>query len=488
MNRNVGRPAGGAEPTSPLFADYTVSELSIAIRNSLRKGFPKVRVTGEISKVSASARGYVFFDLIERNSVLRAVYWGGGRRGPSWQSFNVDEGMLVKVVGSITSYAGRSSYQLNATAVEQVGAGQLLAELEERKARLRDEGLFDLQQESALPFIPGVIGVITAPTGAVIHDIITTVARRFPRPIVVWPVKVQGERCSREVAAALRGFNELPRAPAGGLDPVLAQVPRPDVIIVARGGGAFEHLLGFSSEDVVRAAAASAIPVISAIGHETDTTLVDLAANKRAATPTAAAERAVPDRSELERAVNSLMADVNGSWQNLIVGKEQSLHDVAERLRLLGGDLRGHRQRLAVLTERLHLAQANLMGRRRLEFSGMAVRHAHPAALQQAKARLSLASGRISLASIQRAAVQRADALHRSRSAFDSASTRIVAARRQQFDALARIHDTLNYRKTLNRGFAIVRDGDRVVGTKKRALNAPRLEIEFQDGRLDVRT
>ncbi len=464
-------------------ADYTVAELSEAIRKFLRQGFPTVRVTGEISKISHAAAGRVFFDLIEKNCVLRAVYWGA-RRGPSpWQSNNYSEGMKVRVTGAVTSYAGRSTYQLSVTHIEHVGAGQVLAEIEERKARLRDEGLFDLQKEDSLPFIPNIIGVVTAQSGAVIHDIMKTVGRRFPRPIIVWPVKVQGDHCSTSVVAAIRGFNALSPTPT---DRALAHVPRPDVIIVARGGGSFEDLLGFNDEEVARAVANSDIPVISAIGHETDTTLIDLAANQRAATPTAAAELAVPDRRELNRSVETMLDSATGSWELALSGRVQRLQELSDRLYAQDGSIGGRQERLGSLAGRLRLAHVNLIGNRRLVLEKVTGRLVTPMVLQHARTKLALAGERIRIATVHKSAEHAGEQLDRQSQALEATWCQFYESHQARLHSVARLHASLNYQKTLRRGFAIVRDGDTIVATQEEARQSSKLEIEFQDGRLEV--
>src|SRR5690606_2893871 len=267
--------------------EFTVSEISLAVKRTLEGTFERVRVRGEISGFKRAASGHCYMTLKDADAVLDAVCWRGnaGRLGIS-----PEDGMEVIATGRLTSYPGRSKYQIVIESLELAGEGALLKLLEDRRKKLAAEGLFDAARKRALPFLPAVIGVVTSPTGAVIRDILHRLADRFPRRVLVWPVLVQGEGAAAQVAAAIRGFNALP---AGG------RVPRPDLLIVARGGGSLEDLWAFNEEIVVRAAAESAIPLISAVGHETDTTLIDYAADRRAPTPTAAAEIAVPVRREL---------------------------------------------------------------------------------------------------------------------------------------------------------------------------------------------
>jgi exodeoxyribonuclease VII large subunit len=278
-----GEPAPG-DGNLPVFS---VSEMSQAIKRTLEGSFEFVRVRGEVSGFKRAASGHLYFSLKDESAVLDAVCWRGtaGRLGVA-----PEDGMEVIASGRITAYPGRSRYQIVIEQVELAGEGALLKLLEERKRKLAAEGLFAEERKQAPPYLPEVIGVVTSPTGAVIRDILHRLADRFPRHVLVWPVLVQGEGAAEQIAAAIRGFNGLP---AGGVP------PRPDLLIVARGGGSLEDLWAFNEEAVVRAAAESEIPLISGVGHETDTTLIDFAADLRAPTPTAAAELAVPVRREL---------------------------------------------------------------------------------------------------------------------------------------------------------------------------------------------
>ncbi len=281
------RPGGNAP-------EFTVSEISGAVKRVIEGEFGRVRVRGEIGRISRPASGHLYLDLKDERAVLGAVVWKMTART---LAFRPEEGMEVVATGRLTTFPGSSKYQMVIEELAPAGVGALMAMLEKRKQALAAEGLFDAARKRALPYLPEVIGVITSPSGAVIRDILHRLRERFPRPVLIWPVTVQGERCAAEVAAAIRGFNAI--APGG-------PVPRPDLLIVARGGGSIEDLWGFNEEIVVRAAAESRIPLISAVGHETDTTLIDFAADRRAPTPTAAAEMAVPVRLELIAAVAGL--------------------------------------------------------------------------------------------------------------------------------------------------------------------------------------
>src|SRR5499433_2441010 len=279
------------EPARLNIPEWTVSELSAALKKTVEDAFGYVRVRGEISGYRGpQASGHCYFALKDEGAKIEAVIF---RSAFARKRLKPEDGLEVFVTGRLTTYPGRSKYQIIIETLQPAGAGALMALIEERKKKLAAEGLFDAARKQLLPFLPEVIGVVTSPTGAVIRDILHRLGDRFPRRVILWPVKVQGDDAAAQVVTAIRGFNALP---AGGPE---VKVPRPDVIIVARGGGSLEDLMPFNDEEVVRAAAASAIPLISAVGHETDTTLIDFAADRRAPTPTAAAEMAVPVRAKL---------------------------------------------------------------------------------------------------------------------------------------------------------------------------------------------
>src|SRR5208282_3442024 len=294
--------------------ELTVSELSAALKRTIEDAYGYVRVRGELGKVSYHSNGHVYFDLKDDRASIAGVIW---RSAAPRIKLKLEAGLEVVITGRLTTYPGRSQYQIVVETLEPAGLGALMALLEERKRRLTAEGLFDEARKQLLPYLPTVIGVITSPTGAVIRDILHRLADRFPRHVLVWPVKVQGEGSAAEVAAAIEGFNglapSLPSPACGGGKG--GGPPRPDLLIVARGGGLLEDLWSVNEEIVVRAAAASMIPLISAVGHETDVTLIDFAADRRAPTPSAAAEMAVPVRADLLVAIDSLARRALACWR-----------------------------------------------------------------------------------------------------------------------------------------------------------------------------
>src|SRR6266566_2347073 len=357
-----------AQPLASNLPEYTVSELSLALKRSIEESFAHVRVRGEISGFKRVGSGHCYFALKDAEAVLDAVCW---RQTAIRLPLKPEDGMEVVCTGRLTTYPGRSKYQITIDTIELAGVGALLKLLEDRRRRLAAEGLFDAERKKKIPFLPQVIGVVTSPTGAVIRDILHRLADRFPRRVLVWPVAVQGEGAASQIAAAIDGFNRI--EPGGKL-------PRPDLIIVARGGGSLEDLMAFNEEIVVRAAATSAIPLISAVGHESDTTLIDHASDRRAPTPTAAAEMAVPVRLDL-------VADLAGKSGRLAGGLSRLF---SERRLRLGGLARGlpdpqdllgaAAQRLDDRSERLRLAIGTRFraARQRLDLASAGLR---PAAL-----------------------------------------------------------------------------------------------------------
>src|SRR5882724_1102387 len=348
--------ATAAEQAVSNIPEFTVSELSFVLKREIETAFPRVRVRGEISQPSFPRSGHCYFRLKDENAVIDGVCW---KTTLPRLGIKIEEGMEVIATGKLTTYAGSSRYQIIIDRLELAGEGALLKLLEDRRKKLAAEGLFDAARKRSLPFLPEVVGVVTSPSGAVIRDILHRLADRFPRRVLVWPVAVQGEKAAAEVAAAIAGFNRLPEQ---------GPVPRPEVLIVARGGGSLEDLWAFNEEIVVRAAAASTIPLISAVGHETDTTLIDFASDRRAPTPTAAAEMAVPVRADLLAQTldhgTRMVGGINRQLREAVLhlsGLVRGLGDprrlIEERQQRL--DERG--ERLAMATRQLIKRQANAL-------------------------------------------------------------------------------------------------------------------------------
>ncbi|MGA7867358.1 MAG: exodeoxyribonuclease VII large subunit, partial [Stellaceae bacterium] len=333
-----------AAPVRPNLAEYTVSELSRALKRSIEENFSFVRVRGEISGWKRHSSGHCYLCLKDSEAVLDAVCW---RTTAIRLGIKPEDGMEVVCTGRLTTFPGRSKYQLIIDTIELAGIGALLKLLEDRRRRLAAEGLFAPERKKKLPFLPEVIGIVTSPSGAVIRDVLHRLSDRFPRRVLLWPVAVQGEGAAAQVAAAIAGFNRLPE---GGM------VPRPQLIIVARGGGSLEDLMPFNEEIVVRAAAASAIPLISAVGHETDTTLIDHASDRRAPTPSAAAEMAVPVRLDLIAELGAKSSRLSAGLSRVFGERRMHLAGLARGLPDPHDLIGSAAQRLDDRAERLRLA------------------------------------------------------------------------------------------------------------------------------------
>src|SRR6201996_9478638 len=485
--------------------EFTVSELSSALKRTVEDTYGHVRVRGEISGFRGPhSSGHCYFALKDESAKIEAVIWKGvhGR-----MRFKPQEGLEVIATGKLTTYPGSSKYQIVIEAIEPAGVGALMALMEERKRKLGAEGLFDEARKQLLPWLPEVIGVVTSPTGAVIRDILHRLEDRFPRRVLVWPVKVQGEGSAEQVAAAIRGFNALPEQ---------GKIPRPDVLIVARGGGSLEDIWSFNEEIVVRAAAESMIPLISAVGHETDITLIDFAADKRAPTPTAAAEMAVPVRSELFVEVSALARRTMICWQRsqevrrnelraaaralpaageLLAIPRQRLDGAAGALprglkanthahfrryaassarltlRVLHGQVAQARQLLTVSGERITLSARSLLRSRRDRFAGLEIRF-KASKLANAQAQ------RQNIARQRERTVRLAERAHRA-----------LATIRQRLEARVahsgQLLGALSYRGVLARGFALVRDEQGHAVHAAAAIGpAAHLTLEFADGQI----
>jgi exodeoxyribonuclease VII large subunit len=464
--------------------ELTVSELSIALKRTIEDAYGYVRVRGELGNVKYHSSGHVYLDLKDDRACIAGVIW---RNATPRIKLKLEAGLEVVVTGRLTTYPGQSKYQIVIETLEPAGLGALMALVEERKKKLAAEGLFDEARKQLLPFLPVTIGVVTSPTGAVIRDILHRLTDRFPRHVLVWPVKVQGEGSAEQVATAIRGFNALPEQGA---------LPRPDVIIVARGGGSLEDLWSFNEEIVVRAAAESMIPLISAVGHETDVTLIDFAADRRAPTPTAAAEMAVPVRAELLVRVDGLVRRSLACWQRGQEARRTELRSAARALPSAEDLLAIPRQRLDHADDGLRRGLRANAQIHRVGFARIAGRLA-PSLL---RSNVERRGDRLAAATQRLVAGLRAyrQARH---SAIQSARERVVALVARSERAVNVILDrriarveragqllaALSYRGVLTRGFALVRDADgRPLRTARAVSTGMGLDIEFSDGRVSA--
>jgi exodeoxyribonuclease VII large subunit len=453
--------------------EFSVSELSGAVKKAIEGGFSHVRVRGEVGRVSLPRSGHIYLDLKDDRSVLSGVVWKGRAQGLAHRP---EEGMEVVATGKLTTFPGQSKYQMIIEDIAPAGAGALMAMLEKRKAALAAEGLFAPERKQPLPYLPGIIGVVTSPSGAVIRDILHRLRDRFPRKVLVWPVAVQGQRCASDVAGAIDGFNQL--TPGGAL-------PRPDLLIVARGGGSLEDLWGFNEEIVARAAAASDIPLISAVGHETDTTLIDFVSDMRAPTPTAAAELAVPVRMELLAWVDQQAVRLNRALTSGVQQRQQRVRDLGRALPSKDSLLNVPTQRLDHLADRLPAALKTAAAKKRLQLSEAALR---PAILTRRIAedrrRLSTLSARLAPALLADRVTRQSERLAVVMTRLSDRASRQQAERSARLATLDRMHETLGYKATLARGYAVVHGADGVVTQAAKANGA--LEIEFADGRVST--
>ena len=506
-------------------AEFSVSEISGAVKRTVENAFGHVRVRGEVSGYRGPhSSGHAYFALADDRSRIESVIWKGTFRG---LKFKPEEGMEVIATGRVTTYDRSSKYQLVIESLEPAGAGALMALLEERKRKLAAEGLFEDARKRRLPFMPRTIGIVTSPTGAVIRDIVHRVTDRFPVHLVVWPVRVQGETCGAEVAAGIAGLNRPGET-----------FPRPDLIIVARGGGSLEDLWGFNDEAVVRAAAASEIPLISAVGHETDWTLIDLVADRRAPTPTGAAEMAVPVRAELIATVSSLAARQAGAASRLIARKRDRVDALARALPSADGVLALPRRRFDEAVGRLErgLDRARERAHARLaavapRLSPLIVRRA----LRDKRRTLDALSARVSPIALVRRVRDRSDDVillgrqlrravrdtlanggqavrlaerglelreqrieqrlagarmrfERLREGHTEIFVRETAERRARIDGLDRVLQSLGYKSVLARGYAVVRDANGRAVTDAAAIGfGDALAIELRDGEVRAR-
>ena len=419
-------------PSPVLPQEYSVSEIAYNIKSTLEQTFPRVRVRGELSGTKLHTSGHLYCSLKDAQAVLDGVCWRGV---VSTLSFKPVDGMEVIATGRVTSYAGRSKYQIVIESLQVAGQGVLLKTLEDRRRSLAAEGLFDADRKKLLPFLPRSIGVITSATGAVISDILHRLRDRCPVPVLLWPVLVQGEGAADQITAAIQGMNRLPLQGEGA---------RPDLIIVARGGGSLEDLWCFNEENVVRAAAASEIPLISAVGHETDTTLIDYAADWRAPTPTAAAERAVPVRADLCTTLQGLARNSHFALKRLV---EEGMQRCDER------------------SHRLEQWQSLYEDRLRQTLEALRLR------LRQPQEQFALA----------------AHQLQPLKNQLGRLGQRILQDHQNRLNQGGALLESFSYHNTLKRGFCTVRDdAQRLVTSKASALKHAKMTLMFHDGDVDI--
>jgi exodeoxyribonuclease VII large subunit len=431
-------------------AEYSVSEISGAIKRTMEDTFGYVRVRGELGRISRPASGHIYLDLKDAQSVLSGVIWRGQA---SRLKIQPEQGLEVIATGKITTFPGQSKYQMVIDSIEPAGIGALMALLEERRKKLAAEGLFADARKRPLPYLPRVIGVVTSPTGAVIRDILHRISDRFPLHVLVWPVRVQGETSAREVANGIEGFNAL--QPGGA-------IPRPDLIIVARGGGSIEDLWGFNEEVVVRAAAASRIPLVSAVGHETDWTLIDHAADLRAPTPTGAAEIAVPVRGELIASLDDLARRTISGLFRLIAGRRTEL-------RAASAALPSPRDLLA-------------LPRQRLDTYGERLAPALRAGLRDKRGRCDAASARLSPHALSRGVSLGRERLAGLEARARRAHLQRLATERARLSSTVKLLESLSYKNVLGRGYALVRGGDgEPLRSATGVATGAALSIEFGD-------
>lgn len=435
--------------------EYTVSELSGAVKRAVEDEFGYVRVRGEVGRLSRPGSGHLYFDLKDDKSVLAAVAWKG--QASKWR-FQPEQGLEVIATGRLTTFPGQSKYQIIVENVEPAGVGALMALLEERRKKLAAEGLFDEDKKQDIPYLPRVIGVVTSPSGAVIRDIIHRLEDRFPTHVIVWPVRVQGESCAPEVAAAVEGFNMI--EPGGS-------IARPDLIIVARGGGSVEDLWGFNEEAVVRAISESEIPIISAIGHETDVTLSDFAADKRAPTPTGAAEMAVPVRGELIAYVDNL-----GSRQ--LNGLRTLYRSVRDRLRAASRGLPRPAEILSDVRQRVDLMISRL---------GAALGKSLNA--KQVRAANSL--GRLNGQLLRRRVLDAQTQVSRLSTRIAPALARSLDQRRRHLAQLEKLANSLSHESVLARGFALIKSSDGTLIRSSKSLSpGDQVHLQLADGQREA--
>ncbi len=434
--------------------ELSVSELSFSLKRTLEESFGRVRVRGELSKVKIHTSGHMYSDLKDADSLINLVCW---KATVARLAVRPEEGLEVIVTGKVTTYPSRSNYQLVVEQIELAGEGALLKMLEDRRKRLAAEGLFDESRKKKLPFLPETIGVVTSPTGAVIRDILHRLEDRFPRRVLVWPVKVQGAGAAEEVAAAIRGFSNLP---------VTGPTPRPDLLIVARGGGSLEDLMPFNEEVVIRAVSECPVPLISAVGHETDTTLIDFVSDLRAPTPTAAAEMAVPERIGMLVWLNEIQHRYTATMARIIRSGRQELAAFAAHLKDPKRLLEMKMQKLDRETDRLVYSLERQINQKNQRLNKISSALIHP------KQRLETAAQKLSFQEKNLARL----------------GTRLLENPARRLSQSAQMLEILSFKNILKRGYAVVRTPEGgLISSAGQAVEASLLKIEFADGEIKAK-
>ena len=434
--------------------EFSVSDISAAIKRNIEGEFSSVRVKGEIGRVSKPSSGHLYLDIKDEKSVLAGIIWRG-----TAQRLKIlpEEGLEVTVLGRITTFPGQSRYQIIIEELSLAGLGSLMLLLEKRKKSLAAEGLFLKERKKPLPLIPHIIGVITSSSGAVIQDILHRLKDRFPSKVLLWPVTVQGDKCSVEVVAAIEGFN----------DPNFCKLfMTPDILIIARGGGSIEDLWSFNEENVVRAAAKSKIPIISAIGHETDITLLDYVADKRAPTPSAAAEMAVPVKVELQSTLQSLDSRRIRQLGVFLERQKTRVNELSRLIPKIEIVVSERSQYLDMVTGNLDSAIVNFINEKKLRYARSGIQFFQPNLLQKD-------------------ILRKKEELHSFCERLNFSIHVILTDYKSKISELARLCESLSYRKTLERGYVVARDHNKkIIDNSSKARTFKRIFLEFKDAEL----
>ena len=430
--------------------EYSVSEISTKIKNIVEINCGYVRIRGEISGLKIATSGHGYLNLKDENAVLAATCW---KHALSKLKFKLEEGMEIVASGKITTYAGQSRYQLTIDNIEPAGVGALMKVLIERKTKLEKEGLFDKARKKPLPFLPQRIGIVTSITGAVIQDMLHRIRERFPTHVLVWPVTVQGETAAGEISRAINGFNEMDLS------------SKPDIIIVARGGGSIEDLWCFNEEIVVRSIAASAIPIISAVGHETDFTLSDFVADVRAPTPTAAAEFAVP-------VLEDLKATIKHHFDRLSYNLQQIISHKTKIMSFCDNILKSPEKLIQVYEQKLDFLGFKILGRL------PQIIESHALTLSRLTARITDPSKILQIKSLEFSHIS---------SMLAKAAQSYLSTKTNMLNLQTQLLQSLDYKNVLKRGFAIVKSNGNVIASSKMVVSGDNLSIIMHDGEIETK-